>query len=41
MFKEITPDNTKLSDIFDTNEDINTQTKRFIKTLDGILHKCF
>ena len=41
MFKEITSDNTKLSQIFDTNEDIYTQTKRFIKTLDGMLHRCF
>ena len=41
MFKDITSDNTKLSEIFDTSEDINTQTKRFIKTLDGMLHRCF
>ena len=40
-FKNMTTDNTNLSQIFDTEEDINTQTKRFIKKLDGILHQCF
>ena len=40
-FKNMTKDNTNLSQIFDTEEDINTQTKCFIKKLDGIFHQCF
>ena len=40
-FNEMTSNNTKLSDIFDSNEDIDKKTKKFIKKLDGILHQCF
>ena len=41
MFKAATSKTTKLSEVFDTNEDINTQTKKFLKRLDKILHRCF
>ena len=37
----MTTDNTKLSDIFKSNEDVNKQTKKFVKTLNGIIHQCF
>ena len=40
-FKEMTSNNTKLSSIFESNKDINKQTKQFIKKLDGVLHQCF
>ena len=40
-FKEMTSDNTTLSSIFESSEDINKQTKQFIKKLNGILHQCF
>ena len=39
-FKEMPSNHTKLSDIFDSNKNINKQTKKFIKKLDGILHQC-
>ena len=37
----MTSNNTKLSSIFESNKDINKQTKQFIKKLDGVLHHCF
>ena len=40
-FKEMTENTTKLSSIFDNEESIEIQTKRFIKTLNRILHQCF
>ena len=40
-FHEMSSNITKLSGIFDSNEDINIQTKKFIKKLDGILHQSF
>ena len=32
---------TKKSRVFETNDDINQQTKRFLKLLKGIVHKSF
>ena len=40
-FQEMTSNNTKLSDIFSSKEDINTQTKKFLKKLNGVIHQCF
>ena len=40
-FKELTSNNTKLSDIFKTEEDVNIQTKKFLKKLNGLLHQSF
>ena len=40
-FHERTSNNTKLYDIFDSDEDINKQTKQFIKKLNGIMHQLF
>ena len=40
-FKEITQNNTILSSIFDSTKDINIQSKKFLKRLNGILHQCF
>ena len=40
-FKEMTSNNTKLSDIFKSEEDVNTQTKKFLKKLKGVIHQCF
>ena len=41
MFTEATSKTTKLSEVFDTNEDINTQTKKFLKKLDKTMNRCF
>ena len=38
-FKEITEESTKLSSVFDTNDTIEVQSKRFLKELDRILHQ--
>ena len=40
-FQEMTSNNTKLSNIFKSKEDINTQTKKFMKKLNGVIHQCF
>ena len=40
-FKEATSNNTTLSSIFDNTKDIETQSKKFLKRLKGILHQCF
>ena len=43
-FKEATTalnNNNYLSSAFDTSDDINTQTKVFLKKLENIVHKCF
>ena len=40
-FKEVTSSSTWLSEVFDTEEDINTQTTKFLKRLDKTMHKCF
>ena len=39
--RDMTTNNTKLSDIFESNEGINKQTKKFIKQLNSIIHQCF
>ena len=42
-FKEATTalnNNNYLSSAFDTSDDINTQTKVFLKKLENIVHKC-
>ena len=41
VFKEHTSKTSKLSEIFDSEESINTQTKKFIKLLNKCLYKCF
>ena len=40
-FKELTLNSNVLSSIFDTNKDVNVQTKKLLKRLNGILHECF
>ena len=40
-FKEVTSSSTWLLEVFDTEEDINTQTTKFLKRLDKTMHKCF
>ena len=40
-FKIVTSTSTKLSEVFDTDEDINVKTKNFLKRLDKTMHKCF
>ena len=40
-FKDETSKDNRLSKIFETNEDIHTQTDLFIKKLNGIVFKCF
>ena len=40
-FKELTDESTVLSSIFDTNEDIEVQTKKFLNKLNNILHQSF
>ena len=43
-FKDATAalnNNNYLLSVFDTSEDINTQTKVFLKKLENIIHKCF
>ena len=37
----MTSNNTKLSDIFKTKEDVDIQTKKFLKKLNGVIHRCF
>ena len=41
IFTEATSNTTKLSEVFETNEDINTQTKKFLKRLDKTVNRCF
>ena len=41
MFKEETSKTKKLSSTFDTNEDLNTQTEKFIKLPNKCIYKCF
>ena len=41
MFKHDTDNTTELSKIFDKNDDIDKLTKKFLKRLDGFLHKIF
>ena len=41
LFTEATSKTTKLSEVFDTNQDINTQTKKFLKRLEKTMNKCF
>ena len=36
----MTSNNTKLSSIFESAKDINTQLKQFKKKLDGIIRQC-
>ena len=40
-FRQETGSTKKLSEVFDTNQDINEQTNVFLKRLDRIVHKCF
>ena len=40
-FRHETSITKKLSEVFDTNKDINEQTNMFLKRLDKIVHKCF
>ena len=40
-FKRETTNTTKLSKVFDTNDDLNNQTKKFLNVLKGIVHKSF
>ena len=40
-FKEKTDDTDELSRIFNSNKDVNTQAKKFMKRLDGFAHECF
>ena len=40
-FRKLTSNSNFLSSIFDDNRDINAVTKKFIKRLNGCLHKCF
>ena len=41
VFKHETSKNTKLSAVFNSDENINTQTEKFIKLLNKCIHKCF
>ena len=40
-FRQITENTTILSSIFDTNDTVKNQTKKFLNKLNGILHQCF
>ena len=40
-FKIMTNNSTKLSSVFDTQDDIELQSKKFLKELSKILHQCF
>ena len=40
-FKQETSNSTKLSEIFDTDDDLEKQTKKFLKKLKRCMHKCF
>ena len=40
-FKEMTSNSTKLSSIFDTQDSIEVQSKKFLKQLSKMLHQCF
>ena len=40
-FKDMTNNNTFLSSVFDDDKNVDVQGKRFLKRLNGILHKCF
>ena len=40
-FKYITDNSTRLSTIFDTEESVEKQTKKFLKKFNRILHQCF
>ena len=40
-FRELTNVSTKLSSVFDTKEDIEAQSNKFLKELNKILHQCF
>ena len=40
-FNEMTKNNTKLSSIFETEERVEVQARKFIKALNRILHQCF
>ena len=40
-FHEMTDNSTKLSSVFDTKDNIEVQSKRFLKELNKILHQCF
>ena len=40
-FKDMTENNTKLSSIFDTEETVEVQAQKFIKTLNRTLHQSF
>ena len=41
MFKHETSQNTKLSAVFNSDENINTLTEKFIKLLNKCIHKSF
>ena len=41
IFKEHTSQTNKLSVVFDSDDDINAQTKKFIKLLNKCIYKCF
>ena len=41
VFKNETSKSDKLSAVFDSDEDVNTQTKKFLKLLTKCVHKCF
>ena len=41
VFKMETSKSTKLSEVFDTDDDIEKQTKKFLKRLRKCIHKCF
>ena len=41
LFKETTTNNNALSSIFDTKKSVDKQAKLFLKSLNGVLHKCF
>ena len=41
IFKKETTNTKKLYKVFDTEEDLNTQTKKFLKLLKGCVHKSF
>ena len=41
LFTEATNKTTKLSEVFDANQDINTQTKKFLKILEKTMNKFF
>ena len=41
VFKKATSNNTDLSSIFDSKNDINSCAKKFMKRLNGYIHECF